>query len=244
MPRIAGMRPAEQMAQAIYSRNIYNEINIAMRGIAGMYYCNDADTPPFHDYPAEEFIKVIQPLAIPQYVLRRGSFYPIDSPADIASAAYAKALPIPEILEQSIVPTAEQREYMSTYLTEVLTLAPRNAITSGYSRGTFAYQYHGLLSDSKNNFIAQHEKLTENPDNPSLQLYGAMALHAFAQAAEAAGDKHYAHQALRQASTVLPSDIFLKYKARILPTGNLSIVREDLEHYIEHETLPAYLGDH
>lgn len=243
-PRFTGVRPSEQMLHALQARRLYNEINVKMESIAGIYYCQDEPDAPTRDFPSQEFEDVIDPLSIPRYLMRHGQFYPIASVDDISNQDNAKPMPPKEVIQNSIVPTTEQSEYMIAYLKDMLTLAPRNAITSGTTRGSFAYDHKDVLNLQPEKFISQHELLVAQDTNLSLRLYGAMALHAYAEAAKDAGDFEIAQRSADVAREHCEDTVYKEYKQRILPTGNLSITEEDLRYYIEHESLPPYLGDH
>jgi len=243
-PRLDEVRPTEQMMHSLHARRLYNEIDVSLDSIAGMYYCDDGDGHAVGDYPAPAFLDVIEPLAIPQYALRGGKFYPMQEAGNLVSASFNDPKPVVEILRGSVLPSTEQTAYMADYLSEMLTLAPRNAITSGVVRGEFAYDYNRILPPGRENFLAQHERLLAQKDNPSLQLYGAMALHAFAESAAQDGEHELSARASTLAVSGLSTELYKEYKARILPTGNLAITRDDLQHYMDHEVLPPYLGDH
>ncbi|MGF7229651.1 MAG: hypothetical protein ACQR33_06775 [Candidatus Saccharibacteria bacterium] len=241
--RFEGVRPSEQMAHALQARRLYNEINVKMDGLAGIYYCQDEPGGSTSDFPSREFEEVIEPLSIPKYLMRHGQFYPISSPDDIVNQVGATPMPVRELVQQSIVPTKEQTDYMVSYLQGMLTLAPRNAITSGVTRGQFAYDHKEILKQP-DTFVAQHERLVIQEDSLSLRLYGTMALHAYSESARQAGDMALADRTSRIAQRHFDEATYKDYKQRILPTGNLAIVESDLRHYIEHESLPSYLEDH
>lgn len=243
-PRFTGVRPSEQMLHALRARRLYNEINVKTDSIAGIYYCQDEPDGSTRDFPSQEFEEVINPLAIPRYLMRRGQFYPIDSPKDIANQDSATPMPVKEMIQNAVLPNADQIDYMVTYLKDMLTLAPRNAITSGVTRGQFAYDHKNILKVQPDEFIRQHEQLVIQDENLSLQLYGAMALHAYAESALGGGDLDLAERAAHVARGHFDDSAYKEYKQRILPSGNLAIIESDLRHYMEHETLPDYLGDH
>jgi len=243
-PRFEGVRPSEQMMHALRARRLYNEINVKMDGLAGIYYCQDTPDSSTSDFPSKEFEEVIEPLSIPRYLMRRGQFYPIESPEDIANQENATPMPVQEVTQQSIIPSEEQTDYMVDYLQNMLTLAPRNAITSGVTRGQFAHDHQTILALQSDSFISQHELLVAQEGNPSLRLYGAMALHAYAESALTVGNMELAARVANVACSYIDDATYKEYKQRILPTGNLAITEADLRHYIAHETLPTYLGDH
>ncbi|HUC89321.1 MAG TPA: hypothetical protein VMR45_00810 [Patescibacteria group bacterium] len=245
LPRIAGMRPSEQIHQALYGRpGLWNEINARVDSVAGMFYCLEEDQPSHQDFPSKAMRAMVEPLGIPQYMLRNGLFYPIDNLEDITSRNPGNASEPKDIVSHSFTPTAAQRDEMISHLTETLTLAPRNAITSGVSRGQFAYDYYNIRpSGNLERFFREQQRLL-GEQNPSLRLYGAMALHAFAEAAEEQGDERITARALALARTALQSETYLQYKDRILYSGNLAICESDLRYYLATETLPPYLKDH
>jgi|GEM_PF-708074 len=244
--RMSGMRPSEQMHLALRARpsDTYNEINTTLGGIAGIFYCIDGDDSDGRDLPSDAFQSIIKPLDIPQYILRDGTFF-LMTDAESQETAQCEAVSPSDILKTSIRPTQAQRDVMINYLTETLTLAPRNSITSGVARGHFAYDYHQLTPHGRvERFFKEHRRMTEGT-NESLRLYGAMALYAFAEAAEE-------HDSMTEdiararlfASAVLSLRDYNHYKTRILPSGNLTVTEDDLRHYLETEELPAYLKDH
>jgi len=243
-PRLDGIRPAEQINQAINARHRYNEINASVSGIAGLFYCVDEGAPIPRDFPSKTFRDLIAPYEIPQYLLSNGKFYSISSVEDVVLGVHEGEVPPSDIVKASIRPSKAQREEMISYLTGVLTLAPRNAISSGVARGQFAYDHTPILSSSRDNFFVQHERFLTQKANLSLQLYGAMALHAYAELASNDGDGATARRATAIAGAVLSRELYLEYKDRILSSGNLAITTDDLRHYLDHETLPPYLGDH
>lgn len=239
-PRLEGVRPTEQIYQAMHARRIYNEINASIKGVAGLFYCVDKDAPIPRDFPSKTFRELVTPYGIPQYLLRNGKFYPVASVEDIALDTVGEVMSPAAIVETSIRPSQRQRDEMISYLTHTLTLAPRNAITSGVVRGQFAYG----LEARKDSFFMQHERFLTQEENPSLRLYGAMALYAYAELAQIDGDETIAQRAVAMAQVVLGQELYHEYKGRILPSGNLAITSEDLRHYLDYETLPPYLRDH
>lgn len=140
-PRISDIRPVEQMQQALRARHLYNEINASIGGIAGIFYCVDNDDERSYDFPSKSFRNLITPFHIPQYLLRNGQFHRITELEDVESGRIGEVVRPSEIVQTSVRPTQAQREEMIDYLTDNLTLAPRNSITSGVARGQFAYEY-------------------------------------------------------------------------------------------------------
>lgn len=243
-PRLTGMRPTEQIQQAIQARHIYNEINANVNGIAGIFYGVDEGRPLPTDLPSKVFRDIIEPYAIPQYLLRGGQFYPIDQVEDIELGLYGDAMPAADIVQRTVYPSGDQQDEMIHYLTGHLTLAPRNAITSGVARGQFAYDFrHTASPGSIENFYREQNKLLSE-ENISLRLYGAMALHAFAEVALGHDDVINSERAQRMADDILHLATYQEYKARILPSGNLTVTEADLRHYLATTDLPGYLKDH
>lgn len=240
--RISGIRPAEQMRQAIRSRRVYNEINASIAGVAGMFYCVDCDDGAQNDFPSKSFRDLIVPLNIPQYLLRQGEFYQIAEVEDISKRSIGEIVSPSEIVQTSIRPTQEQRDHMVEYLIDNLTLAPRNSISSGFDRGQFSYE--DLPPEKSARFFCEGEKLLHPSNSIGLRLYGAMALHAFAEAAIRDGHSSISEYARSLAGQVIDLEKYEEYKGRILPNGNLSVTNADLRHYLDTEDLPPYLQDH
>lgn len=244
-PRIASLRPTEQIYQALKSRHgLWNEIDTSVDKVAGVFYSVDEGEQPNKDFPSKVLRDLIKPLDLRQYLLRNGSFYRIDDISDIARGNFDAPTNPVEIVEHNYTPNETERDEMITYLASTLTLAPRNAITSGVARGQFVYDFGGITrAGSMERFTREQETFLAS-DNPSLRLYGAMALHAFAEAATA-DNNHSAVERIRALATAAVStEVYAGYKQRILPTGNLAITEADLRHYLVTEQLPAHLQDH
>jgi hypothetical protein len=244
MSRIAGIRPTEQINQALHARHLYNEINASIKSIGGLFYCIDEEGVLPQDFPSKVFRDVIAPYDIPQYLLKQGKFYSIESLDDINLGIHNEAVDPSNIVKQAILPTENQQQEMIGYLAENLTLAPRNAITSGVARGQFAYDYRRISPKGNLESFYREQKRLIGERNPSLRLYGAMALHAFAELADTNNDTSNSDRARTLAMPVLRQTGYERFKARILPTGNLQITEDDLRHYLTTEKLPEHLQDH
>jgi hypothetical protein len=244
-PRIEQIRPSEQLHQALQARQVYNEINASLDGIAGLFYCVDEGAvDDRNDFPSPVFQQLIEPLAIPQYLLRNGKFYSITDPQDIYENKIGRQIMPAEIVARNMHPTDQHRDRMVEYLSENLMLAPRNAITSGAARGKFAHDYQHITPTAKPERFFREQGALLDADNESLRVYGAMALYAFADAAEKEGETERFERAKKMAEIVLRYTTYEQYKSRILPSGNLLITQDDLRHYLETEELPDYLKDH
>ncbi|HSX16208.1 MAG TPA: hypothetical protein VLF40_05430 [Candidatus Saccharimonadales bacterium] len=243
LTRLSGMRPTEQIHQALYARpGHYNEINVSVDGVAGIFYCLGQGQSSDQDLPSKALFDLLAPYDIPQYVLQDGRFYPIEQFSDIELGDFGQPVAATDMAQNDLRLTAEQRDAMVAHLSEILTLAPRNAVTSGVARGQFAYDYRHLAASTQN-FLREHEALLRS-DNPSLRLYGATALHAFAELAAEQADNTLAERARALAGAALSATAYQGYKARILPSGNLRVTEPDLRHYLDTGKLPEHLQDH
>jgi hypothetical protein len=244
-PRIASLRPTEQIHQALNSRHgLWNEIDTSVDKVAGVFYSVDEGEQPNKDFPSKVLRDLIKPLDLRQYLLRNGSFHPIDDNSDVAKGNFDVPTSPVEIVRHNYTPNETEQDEMIAFLTSTLTLAPRNAITSGVARGQFVYDFGGITrAGSMERFTREQETFLAS-DNPSLRLYGAMALHAFAEAATADSD-HAAIKKIRTiASAAISTELYTEYKQRILPTGNLAVTEADFRHYLDTGQLPAHLQDH
>lgn len=243
LDRLQGISPDEQMASAIYGRNIYNEMNVRADRIAGVYFCVDeGEDPSVVDLPSERTRQFIEKLSIPTFLLRGGVFRALDSVSDLSSTS--DILTPTEITEYGVTIDETTRDELVHHLVNNLVLAPRNAVSSGLARGNFAYTYR---RDTKpyqyEDFLLEQSRLISHEVRPSLRLYGAMALHQFAMQSEMI-DITAASRARRMAQTVLSLDDFVDFAGRVEPDGHLAIKHEELEYYLATGNLPEHLSDH
>lgn len=243
LDRLQNVSPDEQIANAIYGRTLYNEINVRAASISGIYFCiNDGENPDTLDLPAESTRRFVDKLAVPTFLLQNGTFRTLESGLDLSSAT--DILEPTDLTSYTNTISEDIREELVTYLTQNLVLAPRNAVSSGLARGNFAHEYRAksvpyLYGD----FLFEQSQLIDSKKRPSLRLYGAMALHQFANRAEII-DAEAANRARRMARTILSLEEFAEYARRVEQSGHLAIRRDELEYYLETGKLPDYLGDH
>ena len=242
--RLIGTPIDEQIASALYARGDYNEINARARQIAGLYYCLDKDEDPDElELPSPNTQELLNVLNVPSFLLRNGQFYlfnPLESLDVISEENRVKPSDMPNF---AVNINDEMRNKMIDLLVSELTLAPRNAITSGVQRGQFAYEYRSTSTEGLRSFVIDHQRLIESDREGSLRTYGAIALFAFAEAARDL------HQAISSDAELIASDVMsrLAYEglvARITKNGNLKINREDFDYYLNTGQLPRYIDDH
>lgn len=246
-PRLCDARPSEQSAYAIASRCQYNEIDVGIEAIAGIYYYYNPDYISDKDYPSKKFLEMIQPFNIPQYALCSGQFYPITDIWSDQALDLNYPASLGDILDKTVHIDSDQVEIMLAYLSKVLTLAPRNAITSGYTRGSFFYDYTKssvLREHEVEKFLRHHVQLIEDGSDPSVSLYGAITLHAFAEAARNNDDFTQSDRVLHKLKDYLNLGDYKKHVSRILDGGNIAVTREDLQYYIDNGSLPPYIANH
>lgn len=241
--RMKNVPLSERIAYTIFSRQLYNELSASIEGISGIYYCLEEGETNYKDFPSDKVQDLLSPLGIPQYLLRNGSFYHVEDLRNIKKDQIGKKMSPTEIVQTVCKPTPEQKDVMTEYLTDKLTLAPRNPITSGVTRGQFAYAYRSLDTSAYEDFYTEQLELISD-ENPSLQLYSAMASYAFGEAAAENRDEVTRNIFHSLGAQVLDYEGYQAYKARILETGNLAITKEDFLYYLRHEKLPPHLQDH
>lgn len=244
LDRVKDIPQDEQIASAIHERAIYNEIDVRADSLAGVYYCVDDEECNLVDMLSEQTEEVIKQLNIPVFLLHNGNLYIAEDPSSLSTA---RDLVEPQdVVNFSIQLSDSDEENLKEYLSNSLVLAPRNAISSGISRGKFAFGYRykdGSLDDCESFFIEQTNII--KPENrPSLRTYGAVALHKFALEAEECGYGKVASRARKIASGVLSLREFKDLSSRVESSGHLKIERNDLEHYLHTGVLPDYLSDH
>jgi len=244
LDRLEGISPTEQMMAAIYGRDVYNEINVRASHIAGLYYCIDeGENPNNPELPSERTQEKVDELNAPLFVLRNGRFHKMDAVEELMAGKPGEALDAPEVIAHRLELTGTKREEVIENLVETLTLAPRNAVTSGMHRGQYAYDYRAATSGGFDDFMEEQERHIDAANRLSRRIYGAVALHAFAEAAEK-DHAIVAENARYLASSVIDRVIYRQHVARVLKSGNLRITREDFEHYLATSKLPEYLADH
>jgi len=245
LDRLQGVSPEEQMAAAIDGRSVYNEINVRANHIAGVYYyVGENEDPAKLDLPSETTAGFIADLGIPAYIVRDGLFYEQGGPENSFEVSGDPLEPI-DVINGRVSITDVQRKELSTYLTDNLVLAPRNAISSGYNRGQFAHtfrQERGGVYEYED-FLREQAGMIDPSNRPSLRLYGAVALHSFAEVAQVVSETA-ALRARRMGESVISHESFLAMAQRVEPNGALRIERSYLEHYLRTGKLPDELSDH
>ena len=245
LDRLQDISLDEQIASAVYGRNVYNEINVRANRIAGVYFCVDEnEDPAAADLPSEQTRQFIEKLSIPVFLLQNGAFRALDSPSRLSSASDTPTLTPIDLTKYSITINEDTREELLRHLAGNLVLAPRNAVSSGLARGNFAHAYRADTDPYQyEDFLVEQSRLISPGVRPSLRLYGAVALHQFAVQSEMT-DNTAASRARRMAQTVLSFEDFTDYVQRVEYDGHLAIKREDLEHYLATGKLPDHLSDH
>ncbi len=245
LERLEGVSQEEQVAAAVNARTVYNEINVQANHIAGVYYSiAENEDPTKLDLPSEATAAFMSKIGIPAFVLRDGLFYEQESSESPFTVSDEPLRPT-EIISNSISISPQQREDLMLYLTENLVLAPRNAISSGYSRGEFAHRYRSERDGvyEYEDFLREQAAIIDTGNRPSLRLYGGVALHSFAEAAHGTNELAAA-RARRMGESVLSRSDFLAMANRIEDGGMLRIERSDFEHYLKSGNLPEHLSDH
>ncbi len=245
LDRLENINPEEQMSSAIHSRALYNEVNVRANTIAGVYYCTDEnDTQDPTDFPSQQTNEFIDELSIPSFRLESGEFYPLQSPLNLRNASSSPVSPT-ELTQYRTEVSDGVKEKLVSYLVGNLVLAPRNAVSSGVSRGDFAHEYRARSGNPYlyEDFLFEQSKLIDPKQRLSLRTYGAVALYQFARRSEtinmAASDR-----ARRMAQTVLSLEEFNDLARRIETNGQLSITYDDFSHYLKTGDLPDYIKDH
>ena len=243
LDRLKDMSPEEQIASALNSRTQYNEVNVRANSIAGVYFCvNENEDPSDIDLPSDQTRQLIEELSIPAFLLRDGEFSLLRSSYDLNSATEPVAAT--ELTDYGINIDAASRNTLAEYLTNNLVLAPRNAVSSGVARGDFAHEFRAKDQPYQyEDFLLEQSKFIAHDQRPSLQLYGAMALHQFSIRAEVMSTRA-SDCARRMAQKILSISEFEQYVARIESDGNLQVKRDDIEHYLSTGRLPGHLSDH
>lgn len=243
LDRLQDISPEEQIASAIHGRNVYNEMNVRVGSISGVYFCVDEDEDPAAiDLPSEQTRQFIENLSIPAFLLQNGVFHTLDSVSDLSN--FSDALTPTELIGYSTTIDDDARKELVQYLTSNLVLAPRNAVSSGMARGNFAHEHRVKSKPYQyDDFLFEQSRLISPEARPSLRLYGAIALHQFAIQAEMVNITA-ANRARRMAQTVLSHDDFTDYTRRVESDGCLAVERDELEHYLETGKLPDHLADH
>ena len=245
--RIKNISRDEQIANALLERALYNELNVRADSLAGVYCCadsfEDAESPSPTELPSEKTRNFIKELNIPVFMIRNGTFHVMKTPFDLSTIS--EAIDARDIPNESVRLSENDTEALKSYLTDSLVLAPRNAVSSGMSRGSFAYRYRRTCDtqDRFDDFLAEQVEIIDQNQRPSLRLYGAIALYSFALESSIS-DPEASNRAQMLAETVLSRDQFNELRDRIEKSGHLAIIRSDLDHYLLTGVLPDYLSDH
>ena len=245
LDRLQSISPEEQISSAIYSRALYNEVNVRANTIAGVYYCTDKnDTQDPTDFPSSQTNEFIDELSIPSFRLESGEFYPLQSPLNLRNTSSNPVSPT-ELTQYRAEVSDGAKEKLVSYLVGNLVLAPRNAVSSGVSRGDFAHEYRVRHGNSYfyEDFLFEQSKLIDPKQRLSLRVYGAVALHQFARRSETVNTMA-SDRARHMAQTVLSLEEFNDLTQRVEANGQLSITHDDFSHYLETGDLPDYIKDH
>ena len=249
--RLEAVPLIERIHHALYSRIGYNEIDVRVRSIAGLYYSMDGSPTLRGDRPSDRVMEWLDPFELPLYALSGGKFYRMAHHGDaIDAVTRGVATQIHEIIEHPYALSTQQKNRILDILTNTLVLAPRNPITSGLIRGQHAYLYRrsacsyiAETAEMMREFLTQHK--THSVDqNPAIRLYAAMALYAFGDTALQCGDPEIYHESAEMASKVLPREQYRQYCSRVVASGHLHVTKDDVVYYMQHGGLPPYLSDH
>ncbi|QHU89319.1 hypothetical protein GWK73_01480 [Candidatus Saccharibacteria bacterium oral taxon 955] len=245
--RIKNISRDEQIASALSERALYNELNVHADSLAGVYYCvdsfEDAGSPSPTELPSEKTKSFIEELNIPVFMIRNGIFHAMKTPFDLSTAS--EVVDVRDIPKEGIRLSENDTEALKSYLTDNLVLAPRNAVSSGMSRGSFAYHYRRTRDsrDKFDDFLAEQVEIIDQNQRSSLRLYGAIALYSFALESSIS-DPEASNRAQMLAEAVMSRDQFNELRDRVEESGHLAIARSDLDHYLLTGNLPDHLSDH
>lgn len=245
--RIKNISRDEQIASALSERALYNELNVRADSLAGVYCCvdsfEDTESPSPTELPSEKTKNFIEELNIPVFMIRNGIFHAMKTPFDLSTAS--EVIDVRDIPKEGIRLSENDTEALKSYLTDNLVLAPRNAVSSGMSRGSFAYHYRRTRDsrDKFDDFLAEQVEIIDQNQRSSLRLYGAIALYSFALESSIS-DPEASNRAQMLAEAVMSRDQFNELRDRVEESGHLAIARSDLDHYLLTGNLPDHLSDH
>lgn len=231
--RIEGESIESQLHAAIENRRGHNEVDIALgkRSIAGLFFGDKKDAVDGVDLPSEKVLAMIAPLDLPTYQLRQGEFFRLHGETPETSPTP------PGALAQGYIDVSEQhQEMMKSTLETTLLLPPRNAVSSGFFRGTSQFEHrtdrHTLPYDE---FVASMDThLMQTRED--IRYFGSMALYAYHEAAGEVLPPRIADNLAFDNST------YRKLANRVHEDGCLTVVRQDVDHYLATGDTPEYIG--